>query len=159
MGLRNPWRYSFDRQTGDLWIADVGQNQFEEINLTPAGSPGGLNYGWPIQEATHCLQRGCDDAGLVQPVLEYDHAGGHCSVTGGYVYRGSQHPALNGVYFYGDYCSGAIWAAAADGDGLWQSALIDRVDARISSFGEDESGELYMADLSGGTVYRVGLAE
>lgn len=111
-GLRNPWRYSFDRLTQDLWIADVGQNQFEEINFTPAGSPGGLNYGWPIQEATSCVQGGdaCDSTGLVQPVLEYDHSG-HCSVTSGYVYRGGAYPALQGTYFYGDYCSGAIWAA------------------------------------------------
>ncbi len=122
IGLRNPWRYSFDRETEDLWIADVGQNQFEEVNLTPAGSAGGLNYGWPIQEATHCLQRGCDDTGLVQPILEYDHAGGHCSITGGYVYRGEQYPALHGAYFFGDYCSGSIWAAAPDGAGGWHSA-------------------------------------
>ena len=153
IGLRNPWRYSFDRETGDLWIADVGQNQYEEINWTPAGTPGGLNFGWPIHEGTHCLQSGCDSAGLEQPALEYDHAG-HCSVTGGYVYRGSQFPALYGVYLYGDYCSGAIWAAATDPSGGWRNALILRSGVQLSSFGEDEAGELYVTDL-GGTLYRV----
>lgn len=159
IGLRNPWRYSFDRQTGDLWIADVGQNQYEEINLTESGSPGGLNYGWPIQEASHCLQNGCDTTGLVQPILEYSHAGGHCSVTGGYVYRGSQLPELDGIYFFGDYCSGSMWAAAPDGNAGWQSAPVYEADAQISSFGEDEAGELYMTDLGGGVVYRITLAE
>lgn len=158
IGMRNPWRYSFDRGTGDLWIGDVGQNQYEEINLTPSGSSGGLNYGWPIQEASHCLEAGCDTTGLVQPVLEYDHSG-HCSVTGGYVYRGSQFSELQGVYLYGDYCSGAIWAAVPGADGSWRSAIIHRADASISSFGEDEGGELYLTDLSGGTLYRIALAE
>lgn len=159
-GLRNPWRYSFDRLTGDLWIADVGQNQFEEINFTPAGSPGGLNYGWPIQEATACVQGGdvCDRANLVQPVLEYDHSG-HCSVTGGYVYRGSTYPALQGTYFFGDYCSGAIWAAIPDEGGGWQSAIVHASGLMLSSFGEDEAGEQYLTDIAGGGVYRIGLSE
>ena len=160
IGLRNPWRYSFDRGTGDLWIADVGQNQYEEVNWAPGGSSGGLNYGWPIQEGTHCVQSGdsCDSSGLVQPILEYDHAG-QCSVTGGYVYRGSQLPALYGVYLYGDYCSGVIWAAAPDPSGGWRNELILRAGARISSFGEDEAGELYLTDLDGGTVYRIALVK
>ncbi len=158
-GLRNPWRYSFDRLTGDLWIADVGQNRYEEINVTPAGSSGGLNYGWPIQEGSACIEGdACDRSGLEQPILEYDHSG-HCSVTGGYVYRGGAYPALQGVYFYGDYCSGAIWAAApVEGDG-WQSALVMRSGLLLSSFGEDEAGESYLTDIAGGGVYRLGLAE
>ncbi|MFN2203823.1 MAG: PQQ-dependent sugar dehydrogenase [Caldilineaceae bacterium] len=158
IGLRNPWRYSFDRSTGDLWIADVGQNQYEEVNLIPAGTAGGLNFGWPIQEATHCLQEPCDSAAFVQPVIEYSHDGGNCSITGGYVYRGTQFAGLDGVYFYGDYCSGAIWAARTTDNGV-QTARIDRAAAQISSFGEDEQGELYLADLNGGVVYHLILAE
>jgi glucose/arabinose dehydrogenase len=154
IGLRNPWRYSFDRASGDLWIADVGQNQYEEVDLVPAGSAGGLNFGWPIMEATHCLQDPCDSAAFVQPVIEYSHENGNCSITGGYVYRGAQFAGLDGVYFYADYCSGAIWAARASDSGV-QSALVNRAAAQISTFGEDEAGELYLADLNGGVVYHV----
>jgi glucose/arabinose dehydrogenase len=155
VGLRNPWRYGFDRTTGELWTADVGQNQWEEINVTAAGSPGGLNFGWPIMEGTHCFQRAaCDPTGLVLPVHEYEHAG-HCSVTGGYVYRGQAQPAWDGVYFYGDYCSGTIWALAPDGRGGWASAELARPGITLSSFGEDEAGELYVTDLGSGTVYRL----
>jgi glucose/arabinose dehydrogenase len=109
LGLRNPWRYSFDRLTGDLYIADVGQNQYEEVNYQPADAPGGLNYGWPIMEGMHCFpaDRDCARAGLTQPVVEYQHAQG-CSVTGGYVYRGQEFPALTGIYLFGDFCSGRI---------------------------------------------------
>ena len=155
VGLRNPWRYAFDRATGELWIADVGQNQWEEINVTAAGSPGGLNFGWPIMEGTHCFQTTvCDPTGLVLPVHEYQHAG-HCSVTGGYVYRGQAQPTWNGVYFYGDYCSGTIWALAPDGSGGWANAELARPGITLSSFGEDEAGELYVTDLGSGTVYRL----
>jgi glucose/arabinose dehydrogenase len=158
VGLRNPWRYSFDRLTGDLWIADVGQNQYEEINLTPAGSPGGLNYGWPITEGLHCVSgASCNQEGLVTPVLEYDHSG-HCSVTGGYVYRGAQFPALNGVYFYGDYCSGVIWATWLDAAGQRQVEQVLDTDLTLSSFGEDEAGELYLTDLGGGTLSHLVIA-
>jgi len=154
VGLRNPWRYSFDRTTGDLWVADVGQNQWEEINVTTAGTPGGLNYGWPIMEASHCFQNDdCATDGLVLPVQEYAHEG-HCSVTGGYVYRGAAQPQRQGVYFYGDYCSGVIWALAPDGRGGWVNAELARPAITISSFGEDEAGELYVTDL-GGAVYRL----
>ena len=153
LGLRNPWRFSFDRATGDLWIGDVGQNQYEEVDFVPAGSPGGLNFGWPILEATHCYQSAsCDPAGTVLPVLEYTHAG-HCSITGGYVYRGSQYPALNGIYFYGDYCSGTIWAATPDGDG-WTATEVLRSGRSVASFAEDETGEVYVIDLGGG-VYQL----
>ena len=153
-GLRNPWRFSFDRATGDLWIADVGQNQWEEINFQPAGDPGGENYGWPITEGTHCYGSDtCDTAGLTMPVAEYEHGPG-CSVSGGYVYRGAQQPAMQGIYFYGDYCSGQIWGLAAGADGQWQDAQLLDSDAQISAFGETESGELLVVDY-GGTIYRL----
>ena len=157
VGLRNPWRYSFDRATGDLWIADVGQNLLEEINFIPAAdtAAGGLNFGWPIMEGKSCFQtQSCDQAGLVLPVADYSHDG-NCSVTGGHVYRGAAYPAWNGVYFYGDYCSGRLWALAPDGAGGWNTSELDRAQMTISSFGEDEAGELYVTDLAGGGVYRL----
>lgn len=156
LGLRNPWRFSFDRATGDLWIGDVGQNQFEEINYTPAGQ-GGINYGWPIMEASGCYNSAddtCEGAGLQLPVAEYSHSG-HCSVTGGYVYRGAAFPALQGVYLYGDYCSGTLWATWFDGNGQWDTAELLDSNASLSSFGEDEAGELYITDLANGVLQRV----
>jgi glucose/arabinose dehydrogenase len=151
-GLRNPWRYSFDRATGDLTIADVGQNVYEEVDFQPADSAGGENYGWPIMEGLHCYPDGanCDPAGLVQPVAEYDHSQG-CSVTGGYVYRGERFPAMQGVYFYGDYCSGLIWGLAPGADG-WSVRQLASANASISSFGEGEDGEIYFVDLAQGTL-------
>jgi glucose/arabinose dehydrogenase len=155
VGLRNPWRFSFDRQTGDLWIGDVGQNMYEEIHYVPAGSAGGLNFGWPIMEGLHCFQEeNCDPTGLELPVAEYTHSG-NCSVTGGYVYRGEAHPAWNGVYFYGDYCGGRIWALAPDGSGGWATVELLQNPMALSSFGEDETGELYVTDMAGGVVYRM----
>lgn len=154
LGLRNPWRFSFDRQTGDLWLADVGQNLWEEVNWIPAGLSGGLNFGWPMMEGTHCIVGdACSEDGLTQPVLEYSHSDG-CSVIGGYAYRGVQFPALHGVYFYADYCSGAIWAATADANGVWRSTKVLESGLTISSFGEDEAGELYIVD-DGGQVVRL----
>ena len=155
-GLRNPWRFSFDRSSGDLYIADVGQNEYEEIDYQPAGSPGGENYGWSIMEGLHCYPAGeaCDRVGLTLPVAEYDHAQG-CSVTGGYVYRGQQFPSLDGIYLFADYCSGRIWALARDGQDQWRMAEVGRADIEPSSFGEDESGELYVADLQGGQLYQI----
>ena len=159
MGLRNPWRFSFDRATNDFWIGDVGQNKIEEVDFTPAGSAGGLNYGWPIMEGKSCFQAAqCDQAGLVLPVADYLH-GQHCSITGGYVYRGAQIPAWDGVYFYADYCSGTIWALAPDGQGGWNNVELARSGLNISSFGEDAAGELYLTDLSGGTVYQLRQAD
>ncbi len=153
-GLRNPWRFSFDRATGDLWIGDVGQNQWEEINRQPAGDPGGENYGWPITEAMHCYDAGtCNRDGLTEPVAEYEHSEG-CSVTGGYVYRGAQQPDLQGIYFYGDYCSGRIWGVATGADGQWQNAELLDSNAQISSFGETETGEVLMVDYNG-AIYRL----
>lgn len=150
LGLRNPWRFSFDRLTGDLYIADVGQNAYEEIDIEPAGSPGGLNFGWSVMEGAHCFQSDtCDRTGLTLPVAEYGREDG-CSVTGGYVYRGSRYPALDGIYFYGDYCSGKIWGLRQGGAPV---EMID-TDLSISSFGEDEAGEVYVVDLQG-AIYQL----
>jgi glucose/arabinose dehydrogenase len=133
----------------------VGQNQYEEVNFQPANSPGGENYGWPIVEGLHCFQRDdCSTAGLQLPVLEYDHGQG-CSVTGGYVYRGAAQPSLTGAYFYGDYCSGRIWALSRDAPGRWINREMLDTELNISSFGEDETGEVYVLDLNGGAVYRL----
>jgi glucose/arabinose dehydrogenase len=154
-GLRNPWRFSFDRATGDLYIADVGQNRYEKVHVQPASSPGGENYGWPIMEGLHCFQASdCSTSGLQLPVVEYDHGQG-CSVTGGYVYRGAAYPSLTGAYFYGDYCSGRIWALSRGVDGRWASQPMLDTSLSISSFGEDEAGEMYVLDLDGGAVYRL----
>jgi glucose/arabinose dehydrogenase len=149
-GLRNPWRFSFDRETGDLYIADVGQNQWEEVNFQPANSSGGENYGWNILEGTHCYQaENCDTAGLIPPIFEYDHSQG-CSITGGYVYRGVQFPELRGNYFVADYCSGLIWRLFPQADGRWDSALVLESGLDIASFGEDVNGELYVVAREGG---------
>ena len=154
-GVRNPWRFSFDRSTGDLYMADVGQNAYEEVDFQPASSAGGENYGWRIMEASHCFdpREGCDQSGLVLPVAEYSHAEGGCSITGGYVYRGLDYPVLNGAYFFGDYCSGIIWSLQREGD-LWQMTKRLESGLRISSFGEDMNGELYVVD-HGGAVYQL----
>jgi glucose/arabinose dehydrogenase len=154
-GLRNPWRFSFDRATGDLYIADVGQNQWEEIDAQPANSSGGENYGWSIREGAHCFRgSNCETTGLVDPIAEYEHGLG-CSVTGGYVYRGASYPALQGAYIFGDYCTGRIWTAARNASGAWQTTEMLQLEAQISSFGEDEAGELYLTDIGSGSVYQV----
>jgi glucose/arabinose dehydrogenase len=153
-GLRNPWRFSWDRATGDLYIGDVGQNRYEMIHMQPSGDQGGENFGWPILEGTHCFQAdNCDRSGLDVAVIDYPHNLG-CSVTGGYVYRGSQFPALQGAYVFGDYCSGRMWTLS-QANGAWTMNDAMQTGAQISSFGEDEAGELYMTDLASGTVYRV----
>lgn len=150
-GLRNPWRIAFDPVSGDLFIGDVGQNQWEEIDHLPAGSPGGVNFGWDYREGSHPYD-GDAPAGLTDPVAEYSHQGGHCSVTGGYVYRGSM-PEWNGIYLYGDYCSGMIWGLIQSGGG-WQSQVLFDTDVRITSFGQDEAGEVYLIG-DGGEVYQL----
>ena len=157
IGLRNPWRYSFDRATGDLYIGDVGQNAYEEVNFQPAMSGGGENYGWPIMEGFHCYRepRSCDPSGLVLPVAEYSHTGANCSVTGGYVYRGQAFPTLEGVYFFGDFCSGRMWGLTPTPEGEWQVSELLQVDISIASFGQDEAGELYVADMRGGMIFRL----
>lgn len=156
IGLRNPWRYSFDRQTGDLYVADVGQNMYEEVNIQPASSTGGENYGWPIMEGQHCYPEDapCSRDGLILPVVEYDHGQG-CSITGGYVYRGQQYPVMDGVYFFSDYCTGRIWGLARSADGSWKVAELLQSGLQVTSFGEDEAGELYVLDFSGGTLYQI----
>jgi len=154
-GLRNPWRFSFDRQTGDLYIADVGQNQWEEIDFQPAGSPGGLNFGWNLREGRHDFQGGSSAGSeLVDPVWEYSHSEGGCSVTGGEVYRGPSLPDWNGVYIYGDYCTGLVWGLLRQGDS-WDGQLMFETPYRITSFGADEAGEVYLVDYSG-DIYRLG---
>ena len=157
-GLRNPWRFSFDRLTGDLWIADVGQANFEEVNFQAAGSTGGENYGWRLMEGDSCFNpaSGCDDGSLTLPVAQYDHSLG-CSISGGYRYRGQDHPGLAGIYFYGDFCTGRIWGASQDAAGTWAAEELLDTDFRISAFGEDEEGEMYVANLSSiaGAVFRI----
>lgn len=144
-GLRNPWRISFDQVTGDLWIGDVGQNVWEEIDYLPAGSPGGANFGWSIMEASYGYD-GEAQPGLLLPAAEYSHDFG-CSVTGGYVYRGAM-PEWNGVYLYGDYCSGIIWGLI-NVNGQWQSQSLFEAGTTITSFGQDESGEVYLLSDTG----------
>ena len=152
-GLRNPWRFSFDRLTGDLYVADVGQDRWEEVNFLPAGSPPGVNFGWNYREGLHPYTGTPDNIEVVDPVAEYKH-GEDCSVTGGYVYRGEELPAMKGIYLYGDYCSGKIWGLFRDADGAWQNQVLFATGLNISSFGEDAAGELYLVDLGGG-VYRL----
>jgi len=154
LGLRNPWRFAFDRANSDLYIADVGQNEYEEVDYQPAASRGGENYGWRIMEGTHCYKASdCDPAGLILPVAEYDHSLG-CSVTGGVVYRGVQFDRLAGTYLYGDYCSGRIWGLRQSGAG-WANQLLLKTAFNIAAFGEDEAGEIYVTDYAGGKIYRI----
>lgn len=156
-GLRNPWRYSFDRVTGDLFIADVGQNLIEEVNFQPAASFGGVNYGWNIMEGSSCFNSlNCIQAGLTLPVAEYSHTDGNCAVTGGFVYRGAQYPALQGDYLYGDFCSGRIWGLRRVG-AAWENRLLLDSPLTLSSFGEDEAGNLYAADILIGTIHKIDL--
>jgi glucose/arabinose dehydrogenase len=153
LGLRNPWRFSFDRVTGDLFIGDVGQGTREEIDFEKRTDPGGRNYGWNTMEGSRCFQNdSCSTDGLTPPIAEYGRLSG-CSVIGGYVYRGVRFPALRGLYLYGDYCSGTISGLAPSPVEGWTSAIVGETDAQISSFGEDEDGELYLADLESGALY------
>lgn len=153
-GLRNPWRFSFDRATGDMFIADVGQNMWEEVNWQPADSPGGENYGWVLMEASHCFgQETCNSDGLELPIFEYAHSQG-CSVTGGYVYRGRAYPEMTGNYFVADYCTGVIWRLFAQANG-WLADVAFDSDVVISTFGEGVDGELYVADYVHGAIYRL----
>jgi hypothetical protein len=159
LGLRNPWRFSFDRTRGDLYIGDVGQGAWEEVDVQPALSNGGENYGWNVMEGTHCYPIGttsCNQAGLTLPLLEYDHPTG-CSITGGYVYRGTRVPALAGHYLYADFCTHFVRSFQYSG-----SQAVDRRDwtpqldpgGNVSSFGQDQRGELYIMTL-GGSLYRI----
>jgi glucose/arabinose dehydrogenase len=157
-GLRNPWRFSFDRATGDLYIADVGERAIEEIDVAPAveGAGKGINYGWNRMEGSSCFGNGqCDQSGLVLPTLEYGHDEG-CSVTGGYVYRGSAIPNLQGLYFYADYCEGWVRSLRyAGGNAIevteWPTL---RPGGLVTSFGQDAAGELYVI-VAGGAIFRI----
>lgn len=152
-GLRNVWRFSFDRLTGDLYMGDVGQNRYEEINFQPASSQGGENYGWNAYEASMVFNRGVVAPNAVAPIFEYDHtAANGCSVTGGYVYRGQAIPSLVGRYVYGDFCSGRIWLGWREG-AIWRNQVFMDSGLQISSFGEDAAGELYVVDYRG-AIYR-----
>ncbi len=154
-GLRNVWRFSFDNATGDLYFGDVGQNRWEEINYEPAGSPGGLNYGWNVFEANNPYSGAAPIADAIAPIATYQHTGGNCSVTGGYVYRGAAVPSLVGQYLYGDYCSGQLWSAQQTADGAWSAELLMDTNFTISSFGQDANGELYVIDYNRGSVFRI----
>ncbi len=155
LGLRNPWRFSFDRLTGDLYIGDVGQNAWEEINFRPAAQMGGENYGWRLKEGNACYNpaQDCDPGGLTGPVHVYSHDDG-CSVTGGAVYRGSAVPALRGLYLYADYCRGLVRGLGRDARGGWREAAISAAPTGITAFGEDAGGELFVAAQSSGAIYR-----
>jgi glucose/arabinose dehydrogenase len=156
-GFRNPWRFSFDRETGDLWIADVGQGAREEIDFQPASSAGGENYGWAREEGSLCLDRvhacpqpvpACGDPSLVRPLLEYASGDGNCAVIGGYVYRGSAIPGLAGAYLFGDFCSGRLWAGVTQ-DGAARRILLEPELGGLTSFGEDAAGEIWLVSNDG----------
>ncbi len=160
-GLRNPWRFSFDRANGNLWIGDVGQNKFEEVDRaarTRSGPGRAVNWGWRVMEGRHCYRpaSGCSTSGKRTPLVEYSHASnGRCAVTGGNVYRGSDIPALRGWYVYGDYCSGEVWAVSSTASKPAKPVrLLGSGSGRlVSGFGENDAGELFLADLNG-SVYR-----
>jgi glucose/arabinose dehydrogenase len=152
-GLRNPWRFSFDKETHDLYIADVGQNVYEEIDFQPADSTGGENYGWNLYEGFVPYKGNADSSGLTMPIYTYSHDLG-CSITGGYVYRGQQVPALNGAYLYSDYCTGHLWMLQRDASGKWANTLLLESGMNVSSFGQDAQGELYVINLNG-AVYQI----
>ncbi len=154
-GLRNPWRFAFDSATQDLYIADVGQNKWEEIDFLAAGSPAGQNFGWKFREGANAYA-GSPPAGLklVDPVWQYDHGQG-CSVSGGGVYRGKRVPELEGNYIYGDYCTGTVWGLKRDASGKWQNQELFKTGVSISAFAEDLSGDFYLLDHKGSQVLRL----
>ena len=153
LGLRNPWRLSFDRANGDLWIGDVGQGMWEEVDVARAGASG-LNFGWNLMEGSSCYGAGeCDTEGLTLPVSDYGRDLG-CTVIGGYVYRGAQYAFLDGTYLFADYCSGRIFAIDAASDGPVAPRTVGEAEGRISAFGEDADGELYVMALQG-DIWRV----
>ena len=158
VGLRNPWKFSFDSLNGDLWIADVGQNEFEEINMVQ-NNPANINYGWRCYEGNEPYNlSGCPDEGLTFPVSTYSHYSSgdfKCSITGGYVYRGNQISGLNGVYFFADYCSGEIGLLSKNENDEWDMSLaFPNINGSWVSFGEDINGELYIASINGG-IYKI----
>ena len=161
LGLRNPWRSSFDRTTGDFYIADVGQGRWEEVNVATQASGGGagLNFGWDIMEGSVCHEpmQGCNQSGLVKPLVEYDHSSGACSITGGYVYRGNVVPLLQGTYLYADYCLGFVRSFKLVNEQATEQSnwpTLDPANENITSFGEDSVGELYIVTQQG-NLYRI----
>ncbi|HVO88562.1 MAG TPA: PQQ-dependent sugar dehydrogenase, partial [Casimicrobiaceae bacterium] len=160
LGLRNPWRFSFDRATGDFYIGDVGQDHYEEVDYFPVGTGAGANLGWRVMEGFHCTGLGggppCNDPSLTLPVFEYPHASGVCSITGGIVYRGTQVRGLVARYLYGDYCNGAVSSLGRNASGAWvaRGVLSLGANANVTTFGEDDDGEAYFADYSSGTIRR-----
>jgi plastocyanin len=154
MGLRSPWRFGFDSDTGDLYVGDRGQSQYEEINFQLADSPGGENYGWSVMEGVACTNGlPCDKTGKVTPVVRYLHGGSCVAVVGGTVYRGLRYPDLVGLYLYADNCLGVIVASARNDQGLWVSAQVaQQRGIGIQSIGEDADGELYVVGSDGGRV-------
>jgi glucose/arabinose dehydrogenase len=153
-GLRNPWKYSFDKATGDMWIGDVGQNAYEEIDFAPAGQQAGANWGWNKREGLHPFLGGTQPADGRDPVLERDHTAGDCAIVGGYVYRGTAIPALVGAYLYGDTCTGKIYAAEQQGGTIVQNVDTGLHVANLVSFGQAPNGDLYTVSLDG-TVSRI----
>ena len=154
-GLRNPWRFSFDRGTGLLWIGDAGQNTAEEVDRVDPVRQAGANLGWNVMEATQCFaQTDCAADGLTLPVAEYGRDLG-CAVTGGYVYRGEAIPGLRGWYLFSDYCSGILFGVRSDADGVVGPSILLEMGISASTFGEGPDGELYVADLDGGSIYRI----
>lgn len=158
IGMRNPWRFSFDRVTGDMWIGDVGQSQWEEVNLEPAGSPGGVNYGWRCYEGNHSYNStGCQPVSAYTfPVYEYPHSNGGCSINGGFRYRGAQYGQLYGTYLFSDYCNGWIWGLVEQSPGNWSKVnLLNEEDYELVTFGEDRWGEVYTGKRNKGIVYKI----
>ncbi|MEL6926556.1 MAG: PQQ-dependent sugar dehydrogenase, partial [Bacteroidota bacterium] len=162
LGLRNPWRFSFDQLTGDMWIGDVGQDDWEEIDYQPASSPGGENYGWNCFEGNALFNSNSPCTGnaadYTAPLHQYESKSSSdgCSVTGGYVYRGQDHPDLYGHYIYVDYCSGKFWSLSRDCDSSFVNQfLIQKKPLEYSGFGEDQNGELYVAALNEGIIYKL----
>lgn len=163
IGMRNPWRFNFDRCTGDLWIGDVGQDFYEEVDFQPASSTGGENYGWRCREGLHacptCNTSGCATTGFTDPIYEYQHTNPNgCSISGGYVYRGGIYGAMYGWYLFTDYCSGRIWGSYPNGSGGFTTSVLTTnttITNNLSTFGEDYRGELYLAGQSNGRIYKI----
>jgi glucose/arabinose dehydrogenase len=154
-GFRNPWRFSFDRATGDMWIGDVGDARWEEVDLQPAASQGAENYGWPMNEGNECVDPAhCHDPGLVPPITTYGH-NMNCAIMGGYVYRGPTAAGLVGDYLFGDLCTGGVFSVRHNPDQTWSRVELGFNPIKISSFGEDPNGDVYVVDLQGGVIYKL----
>jgi glucose/arabinose dehydrogenase len=154
-GFRNPWRFSFDRATSDMWIGDVGDAKWEEVDMQPASSHGGENYGWPYFEGSDCMNPDhCQDGGFVSPLVTYGH-NMTCAVMGGYVYRGPSVPAFTGKYLFGDLCTGGVFTMTGGAQQGWSRVELDFQPIKIDSFAEDPAGDVYVIDMQGGVIYRI----